>query len=91
MLWHGSQAGAFDLRTVVLESIESMRRAGGRFNNNVVLHQRRSATASVSCSIGILISGPQCNGRHLSKRSKPTYSIVRTRVPLFPVLCLRFM
>lgn len=28
MLYHGSQAGAFDLKTVVLESITSMRRAG---------------------------------------------------------------
>ena len=28
MLWHGSQAGAFDLKTIVLESVESMRRAG---------------------------------------------------------------
>ena len=28
MLWHGSTAGAFDLKTIVLESITSMRRAG---------------------------------------------------------------
>ena len=28
MLWHGSKAGAFDLKTVVMESVESMRRAG---------------------------------------------------------------
>ena len=28
MLYHGSQAGAFDLKTVVMESITSMRRAG---------------------------------------------------------------
>ena len=28
MLYHGSKAGAFDLKTVVLESIASMRRAG---------------------------------------------------------------
>ena len=28
MLWHGSKAGAFDLKTIVLESVESMRRAG---------------------------------------------------------------
>ena len=28
MLYHGSKAGAFDLKTVVLESITSMRRAG---------------------------------------------------------------
>ena len=28
MLYHGSQAGAFDLKTVVLESVTSMRRAG---------------------------------------------------------------
>ena len=28
MLYHGSQAGAFNLKTVVLESITSMRRAG---------------------------------------------------------------
>ena len=28
MLYHGSQAGAFDLKTVVLESVTSMKRAG---------------------------------------------------------------
>ncbi len=28
MLWHGSVAGAFDLKTVVLESLTAMRRAG---------------------------------------------------------------
>ena len=28
MLWHGSKAGAFDLKTVVMESVKSMRRAG---------------------------------------------------------------
>nr|CAE02648.1 delta-aminolevulinic acid dehydratase [Suberites domuncula] len=28
MLWHGSTAGAFDLKTIVLESLTSMRRAG---------------------------------------------------------------
>ena len=28
MLYHGSQAGAFDLKTVVLESVTAMRRAG---------------------------------------------------------------
>ena len=28
MLYHGSVAGAFDLRTVVIESLEGMRRAG---------------------------------------------------------------
>ncbi|KAJ8408656.1 hypothetical protein AAFF_G00252910 [Aldrovandia affinis] len=28
MLWHGAQAGAFDLRTAVLESMTSFRRAG---------------------------------------------------------------
>uniref|UniRef100_A0A1X7UVL1 Delta-aminolevulinic acid dehydratase n=1 Tax=Amphimedon queenslandica TaxID=400682 RepID=A0A1X7UVL1_AMPQE len=28
MLWHGSTAGAFNLKTIVMESIESMRRAG---------------------------------------------------------------
>ena len=28
MLYHGSVAGAFDLRTIVLESLEGMRRAG---------------------------------------------------------------
>ena len=28
MLWHGSKAGAFNLKTIVLESITSMRRAG---------------------------------------------------------------
>ena len=28
MLWHGSEAGAFDLKTIVFESVESMRRAG---------------------------------------------------------------
>ena len=28
MLWHGSTAGAFDLKTIVLESVTSMRRAG---------------------------------------------------------------
>ena len=34
MLYHGSQAGAFNLKTIVLESITSMRRAGKDF----VLH-----------------------------------------------------
>ena len=34
MLYHGSQAGAFNLKTIVLESITSMRRAG----EDVVLH-----------------------------------------------------
>ena len=28
MLWHGSVAGAFDLKTTVMESVTSMRRAG---------------------------------------------------------------
>ena len=28
MLYHGSKAGAFDLKTIVLESVEGMRRAG---------------------------------------------------------------
>ena len=28
MLWHGSVAGAFNLKTIVLESVTSMRRAG---------------------------------------------------------------
>ena len=28
MLYHGSEAGAFNLKTVVMESITSMRRAG---------------------------------------------------------------
>lgn len=28
MLWHGSKAGAFNLKTIVLESITAMRRAG---------------------------------------------------------------
>ncbi len=28
MLYHGSQAGAFELKTIVLESVQSMRRAG---------------------------------------------------------------
>ena len=28
MLYHGSQAGAFNLKTIVLESVMSMRRAG---------------------------------------------------------------
>uniref|UniRef100_A0A8C7F5A0 porphobilinogen synthase n=1 Tax=Oncorhynchus kisutch TaxID=8019 RepID=A0A8C7F5A0_ONCKI len=28
MLWHGAQAGAFDLRTAVLESMTAFRRAG---------------------------------------------------------------
>ena len=31
MLYHGSKAGAFDLKTVVLESIVSMKRAGMMF------------------------------------------------------------
>ena len=31
MLWHGSKAGAFNLKTIVLESITAMRRAG-RYN-----------------------------------------------------------
>ena len=29
MLYHGSQAGAFKLKTIVLESVQAMRRAGG--------------------------------------------------------------
>ena len=28
MLYHGSKAGAFDLKTIVLETVEGMRRAG---------------------------------------------------------------
>ena len=28
MLWHGSVAGAFDLKTIVMESVTLMRRAG---------------------------------------------------------------
>ena len=28
MLWHGSVAGAFDLKTVVMETVDAMRRAG---------------------------------------------------------------
>jgi len=28
MLWHGSQAGAFDLKKIVLESLTAMKRAG---------------------------------------------------------------
>ncbi len=28
MLWHGSTAGAFNLKSIVLESVTSMRRAG---------------------------------------------------------------
>ena len=28
MLYHGSQAGAFNLKTVVLESVTAMKRAG---------------------------------------------------------------
>lgn len=28
MLWHGAQAGAFDLRTAVLEAMTAFRRAG---------------------------------------------------------------
>ena len=28
MLWHGSKAGAFNLKTIVLESLTSMKRAG---------------------------------------------------------------
>ena len=28
MLYHGSKAGAFDLKTIVLESVDGMRRAG---------------------------------------------------------------
>ena len=28
MLYHGSKAGAFDLQTIVLETVEGMRRAG---------------------------------------------------------------
>lgn len=31
MLYHGSKAGAFDLKTIVLESVEGMRRAGRLF------------------------------------------------------------
>lgn len=32
MLYHGSKAGAFDLKTIVLESVEGMRRAGNIIN-----------------------------------------------------------
>ncbi len=28
MLWHGSSAGAFDLKAIVMESLTAMRRAG---------------------------------------------------------------
>ena len=33
MLYHGSKAGAFDLKTIVLECLTSMRRAG----NNITV------------------------------------------------------
>ena len=31
MLWHGSTCGAFDLKTVLMETLTSMRRAGKTF------------------------------------------------------------
>ena len=31
MLYHGSKAGAFDLKTIVLECLTSMRRAGNNY------------------------------------------------------------
>ena len=39
MLYHGSKAGAFDLKKIVLECLTSMRRAG---NNNFVLLRKNS-------------------------------------------------
>lgn len=35
MLWHGSVAGAFDLKTIVMESVTSMRRAGEYLYMNI--------------------------------------------------------
>ena len=37
MLYHGSKAGAFDLKKIVLECLTSMRRAG---NNNFVIKKK---------------------------------------------------
>ena len=34
MLYHGSKAGAFNLKTIVLESVDGMRRAG-----NISVHE----------------------------------------------------
>jgi len=38
MLYHGSKAGAFNLKAIVLESIEGMRRAGNISVHEVTLH-----------------------------------------------------
>ena len=45
MLYHGSQAGAFDLKTVVMEAITSMRRAG-----NISHAHIGSYTCTMSCT-----------------------------------------
>ena len=37
MLYHGSKAGAFNLKTIVLETIEGMRRAGKLFITGCVM------------------------------------------------------
>lgn len=42
MLWHGAQAGAFDLRTAVLEAMTAFRRAGERdyyVMSNLLVHK----------------------------------------------------
>ena len=38
MLYHGSVAGAFDLKTVVMESLEGMRRAGQLDRQTDMIH-----------------------------------------------------
>ena len=37
MLYHGSKAGAFNLKTIVLETIEGMRRAGKLYITGCVM------------------------------------------------------
>jgi len=45
MLYHAAQAGAFDLKTAVIESLESLQRAG-----EFLLHQQQSLTSHARCS-----------------------------------------
>jgi len=45
MLYHAAQGGAFDLKTAVIESLESLQRAG-----EFLLHQQQSLTSHARCS-----------------------------------------
>ena len=56
MLWHGSVAGAFDLKTIVMESVTSMRRAGERHADTEFVLRARISFLQLSakgwCGIG---------------------------------------